>query len=82
MHMEAIMEFFEINEAQLFMYIAIIFVILLIIREARCWYWKVNEIVDEQKKQTEILEEILFKINPNAMYFDRYDDENEKSTPI
>lgn len=31
----------------------------LVLREVRCWYWKINEILEEQQKQTEILEIIL-----------------------
>lgn len=32
--------------------------VILVIREIVCWYWKINEHLEEQQKQTEILEEI------------------------
>ncbi len=31
----------------------------LVLREVKCWYWKINNILEEQQKQTEILEIIL-----------------------
>lgn len=38
----------------------ILFVILfLVFREVNCWYWKVNERLDEQKKTNALLQEFI-----------------------
>ena len=44
--------------------------IWLLLREVKCWYWKINQITNEQRKQTQILEEMLRVINPDSEYFD------------
>lgn len=36
------------------------------IREVKCWYWKINNILEEQQKQTEILETILREIKSSS----------------
>lgn len=61
-------------------WIVIIFFIIIVSREIICWYWKINDILKEQKKQTRILEEMLYTMNPRATYFD--ENENDESTPI
>lgn len=33
--------------------------ILLALRNLKCWYWKINNITAEQKRQTEVLQNIL-----------------------
>lgn len=68
------------NQSPLFWIIAILLIIV-ITREISCWYWKISENLNEKKKQTRILEEILFSINPNATYFEELEENNEKSTP-
>lgn len=68
------------NQSPLFWIIAILLVIV-ITREISCWYWKISENLNEKKKQTRILEEILFSINPNATYFDELEENNKESTP-
>lgn len=45
--------------------------VLALIRELICWYWKINTIVTEQQKQTELLKQILEVLK----------DTNGKSTP-
>lgn len=37
----------------------VIILIKLIIREIRCWYWKINERIDLQNQQTNLLVEII-----------------------
>lgn len=39
-------------------WIIVVIIIIAVIREVVCWYWKINEHLEEQQKQTEILEEI------------------------
>ena len=41
-------------------WIIIGFLVIIISREIVCWYWKINDILEEQKQQTKILEEILY----------------------
>ncbi len=62
-----------------FFWICIGILVIIMLREITCWYWKINEILNEKKKQTRILEEMLFTMNPNATYFD--EQENKESTP-
>lgn len=45
--------------------ITIAILVWLVVREIRCWYWKINAILAEQQKQTEILEKILSKMKPD-----------------
>ncbi|MDD6036929.1 MAG: hypothetical protein PUC30_12215 [Lachnospiraceae bacterium] len=65
--MKQIMELLNIDIMQIVIYLIMGICIWLLIRDIRCWYFKINEIVDEQKKQTEILNNILDKINPNTL---------------
>lgn len=58
-----------------------IILVIVITREISCWYWKISESLNEKKRQTRILEEILFSINPNATYFDEIEENNDESTP-
>ena len=67
------------NQGPLFWIIAILLVIV-VTREISCWYWKISENLNEKKKQTRLLEEILFTLNPNATHFDEAE-EKEESTP-
>lgn len=62
------------------LWIIIGLLIILVSREILCWYWKINEMLAEKKKQTRILEEILYTMNPRATYFD--ETENDESTPL
>lgn len=45
--------------------IAMSILVWLIIRDIRCWYWRINDRIDEQQKQTELLEKILNEIKSN-----------------
>lgn len=63
-------------------WIIVILLIILVAREILCWYWKINEILDEQEKQTRILEEILQTMNPNANYFDEKKDKKKENKYI
>lgn len=77
--MKMLMEFFNITTYEIVLYIIMALCIWLLIREFRTWYWKINDIVAEQEKQTRILEEMLYTINPRAKYFDEI--ENDEKTP-
>jgi len=59
-------------------WIAIGILIIIVIREIVCWYWKINERLNEQKKQTKLLEEILRSTNPNSTYFDKKENQDGK----
>ena len=50
----------------------------IILRELMCWYWKTSDILKEERKQTRILEEILYTMNPRATYFDEKEEEEGK----
>lgn len=58
-------------------WICISFIIIIVIREIVCWYWKINDILDEHKKQTQILEEMLYTMNPNSKYFTNKEQEKK-----
>lgn len=38
----------------------------IVLREVKCWYWKINNILEEQQKQTEILETILREMKSSS----------------
>lgn len=63
-------------------WIIVILIIILVSREILCWYWKINEILNEKEKQTRILEEILYTMNPKATYFDEKEEEEKKNKYI
>lgn len=78
----------ELNPFTIFIILFYVIVFLLLIREVRLWYWKVNERLGEQKKQTKLLEEILFqvsqiniKVDPDIEIVYEDETENEESTP-
>lgn len=63
-------------------------VIFFIAREIMCWYWRIHERVNNQEKQIELLEKILFQLNEINIKIDPdieivYEDEteHEESTP-
>lgn len=64
--MKQIMDLLNIDMMQLIIYLVMVICIWLLIRDIRCWYFKINEIVDEQKKQTELLSAILDKIDTSS----------------
>lgn len=47
---------------QILIYLIAGICIWLLLREIKCWYWKINDIIAEQKKQTEVLEQIHAEI--------------------
>lgn len=55
-----------LNTANIILAIIIILIVKLILwiitREIKCWYWRIDELIAEQQKQTEILEALLKKI--------------------
>ena len=56
------------------LYLIVIIVLFILLRGVNLWYWKINNIVDEQVKQTEILEKILKNIDKKSV------DEESEST--
>ena len=56
------------------LYLIVIIVLFFLLRGVNLWYWKINNIVDEQVKQTEILEKILKNIDKKSI------DEKSEST--
>ena len=57
------------------LYLIVIIVLFILLRGGvNLWYWKINNIVDEQVKQTEILEKILKNIDKKSV------DEESEST--
>ena len=56
------------------LYLIVIIVLFILLRGVNLWYWKINNIVDEQVKQTEILEKILKNIDKKSI------DEKSEST--
>ena len=43
--------------------IVVLVVIFLILREVNCWYWKINERIKLQKRNNDLLELLLVKLN-------------------
>lgn len=39
--------------------IAIAACIIIILREVRCWYWKINEMIDLQRQEIDALQDII-----------------------
>lgn len=69
------------NPIPFFLYLALIIILILLsIREIRCWYWKINKridiqndenlalqsIIDAQEKQIQLLETIISNIDKNT----------------
>jgi len=58
-----------LNKTNIILVIIIILIVKLILwiitREIKLWYWRLDELIDEQQKQTEILEALLKKM-PDA----------------
>ena len=67
--------FYDVEPTQLFTTIVIIFAVWLAIRELKCWYWKVNDILECLEKQNELSEEILNELKKQN------NKTNNKSTP-
>jgi hypothetical protein len=42
-------------------YVAIIFIVFLVIRNFLLWYWKVNDLVEEQKKTNFLIAKLLLR---------------------
>ena len=61
--MEYIFDYFTLDMKNIIIIIIFAIFFWLLIRDIKCWYYRINEIIDEQKKQTEILNTILTKIN-------------------
>ena len=70
---------YGIDTEQLIIFIIAGICIWLLLREVKCWYWKINEITNEQKKQTRILEEMLYTMNPNSEYFKEKEKEKKNN---
>lgn len=67
--MRLIATFFEFPILMTILIIGLIICIILLLREIRCWYWKINdridklnEIVKNQKEEIEVLKEINEKL--------------------
>jgi hypothetical protein len=56
--------------------LALIIGLFFILRELMCWYWKVNERIELQKKTNEILGKILLELIGNSL-----DSTEKNSTP-
>lgn len=53
----------NLNKPGNLIFITIIGIFLwLVTREIRCWYWRINELLTEHKKQNELLQAILNKM--------------------
>lgn len=74
-----ILDLLGIDLTQFILYIIMFICAWLLLREVKCWYWKINEITNEQKKQTRILEEMLYTMNPNSEYFKEKEKEKTKN---
>lgn len=48
-----------LDAMQIIIYLIAFICIWLLLRELKCWYWKINDITAEQKRQTEVLQNIL-----------------------
>lgn len=70
----------ELTPFTIFIVLFYIIVFLLLIREARLWYWHINDLLKEQKKQTETLNEILSVLRSQKAE-SITNDTQEKSTP-
>lgn len=58
-------------------------VIFLIFREVFCWYWKINERVELQKRQNTLLESILAELkNESQSSFFQTEDGNNVNTKV
>ena len=57
--MDNILKFFDIKNIYFPIIVIAIIILLYFLREVRCWYWKINIMVEEQKRQNELLEGIL-----------------------
>ncbi|MBP6713624.1 MAG: hypothetical protein KA157_06785 [Aliarcobacter sp.] len=63
--------------------VVILIVIILIIREVNCWYWKINERVELQKRQNTLLESILAELkNESQSSFFQTEDGNNVNTKV
>jgi hypothetical protein len=51
--------------------IVLLFGISLLLRELMCWYWKVNERIELQKKTNDLLIEISRRLDTNNKDSDR-----------
>lgn len=62
MYLEDIIEYF-ISEYffEILLVFLVILLIKLVIREMRCWYWKINERINLQNQQANLLVEIIDK---------------------
>lgn len=57
-----ISDLFDLDITSLIIFAIIGVVIWLAIREVKLWYWRINEIINEQNRQTQILDEILTEL--------------------
>lgn len=57
-----ISDLFDLDITSLVIFAIIGVVIWLAIREVKLWYWRINEIINEQNRQTQILNEILTEL--------------------
>ena len=63
--------------------VVILIVIILIIREVNCWYWKINERVELQKRQNTLLESILAELKHESQSsFFQTEDGNNVNTKV
>ena len=56
------------------LYLIVIIILFILLRGVNLWYWKINNIIDEQIIQTEILQKILKNIDKKSI------DEKSQST--
>lgn len=58
-----ISDLLDLDVTSLILFVCVGIIIWLAIREVKLWYWRINEIVNEQKQQTDILNDILNEIH-------------------
>lgn len=63
MHMEAIMDLLNINIGQLFLYVTMIVIVWILIRDVKCWYWRINEIVKNQEESLDQMDKVINELN-------------------
>lgn len=49
----------KLDTLQIIIYLIMFICIWILLREIKCWYWKVNDILREQQRQTEALYQII-----------------------
>ena len=47
--------------------IIIIIVIIAVLREVNCWYWKINKRIELMEKQNKLLENIFYQLGGNPL---------------